>query len=108
MPATGLRYATRRSLCEMILRVGLAVAWVLVALLPAACADRGAAAGQRVVYLRDGQVWVATIGRRAGAAVTGEALSLPAKGYVLEAALSPDGATVAYLLVPQEALGQAP
>ncbi|MEN6478292.1 MAG: hypothetical protein ABFD20_01480, partial [Anaerolineales bacterium] len=42
------------------------------------------------------------------AAVTGEALSLPAKGYVLEAALSPDGATVAYLLVPQEALGQAP
>jgi len=66
-------------------------------------------ADEPLLYLRDGAIWVADLAAaRANGEVIGQALTLPVAGQVLEAALSPDGQRVAYLLTPKTALAQAP
>jgi len=96
----GPRFARQRVICRHVASILL-----VVALMSAVCCPRGVAyavaSPEYAVYVQSGVVWLST-------ADGNEPQALSSEGVALEAALSPDGRRVAYLLAPDEVLGQAP
>jgi hypothetical protein len=106
----GARLAAPRRLLRLLTR-RLPALWcglLALALVAASVAtgDVGASAFSAgggtamLAYAQSGRVWwISTDGRPR---------ALPVRGYATEAALAPDGRWLAYLLIPDSALGQAP